>query len=95
MLSKSSEEASVRGRASVGARKEGRRGGFRERREQPVRANTVLIFTLSLCVSCFVGDKITFFKGNDGNGSVLFFFLNLLSWQNKMWETLCQFLEVF
>lgn len=35
----------------------------------------MLTFTLSMCVSCFVGDKITFFKGKDGDGSVFFFFL--------------------
>lgn len=55
----------------------------------------MLTFTLSMCVSCFVGDKITFFKGKDGDGSVFFFFFNILPWQNKMWETLCRFLEIF
>ena len=86
VLSEDSKEA----RVAVGGT-----GGEEGRRRDLRGTQNMSEVSLSLCVSCFVGDKITFCKRKRWYGSVLFLKKNILSWQNKMWETLCRFLEIF
>lgn len=64
LLSEDSKEARV-GVGGAGS-EEGRRRDLRG-------AQNMSEVSLSLCVSCFAGDKITFFKRKRWYGSVLFF----------------------
>ena len=69
-------------------RAEGRKRGYRGRHEKSVWANTIFIFALNLCVSCFGSDEITFFflLWKDGNGRVLYFPLTFFLGKRKCWE---------